>query len=69
MLIDNGESCLVKGLRICKEFEGGKLFPIMSAVGSEWAKYNGASIFVSTNTDTIRAFCKPVAKMVNYTYI
>ena len=66
MLIDDGESCFVKGLRICEEYEGRKLMPIFLAVGIEWAKTNGAKQLVSTSTDVIRPSCEPTVKMVKF---
>ena len=64
MLVDDGESVFVKGLRICEEYEGRKLMPIFGVPVSEWAKTLGANKFVSTYSDTFRPSCRPISKMV-----
>ena len=64
MLVDDGESVFVKGLRICEEYEERKLMPIFAIPVSEWAKTLGANKFVSTYSDTFRPSCRPISKMV-----
>ena len=51
MLIDEHESCYIKGLRICKEHEKRGLLPMIFDTVSDWAKTNGALRIVGTLTD------------------
>lgn len=51
MLIDESESCYVKGFRISEEHEKRDLSLKILGIVSDWAKTNGAKRFVGTTTD------------------
>ena len=65
LLVDNGESCNVKGLRVSEKHQGGSLvFSCLTNV-TEWALSNGAHKYVGTNVDNTRTFAVPIMDMVS----
>ena len=69
LIVDNGESCSVKGLRVSEKHRGGSfVFSCLTNVG-EWALSNGAYKYVGTNIDYTRTFAVPIMDMVSILYI